>query len=200
MGVAKARSVVRIEYAETFGKNYKVLTTRIELSCILRIMQTNIVTLPLAFLFSIFLMASSHGNPEKNEKVIASVTQVMHQNNSVGDKVRLLLTLHEPSRLGGFKFLVVTESSDRVKTRQGFPVGSLQMLALPSKTVKELEAQIEAHESVEKTLDKGVHPARISQAFLLPSVRLSEVSASLVEIFIDMETVEKSGVPQIRKR
>ena len=159
-------------------------------------MKTNISKLSIAILFSILLLMQSHGNPEKHEKIVASISQILHAENSIGDNTTLILTIHSPNRLRGFQFLIVTNSNDRAATRQKFPVGSLQMLDLPSKTVKELEEQIDAHRSVEKTLDKGIHPTQISQAFLLPSVHLPEVSASLAEFIVGFRTAEQDSAEQ----
>ena len=167
----------------------------IELSCILTTMQPNILTLPIAIVFSVFLLGASYGTSEKREKVVVSVTRVMHQKNSIGDKVTLSVTIHAPARLGGFQFLIETDSKDRVVTRKKYPTGSLQILELPVKTMKELEDQIEARISVEKTLDRGIDPRSISQAFVMPSVRMSELPKSMVECVVATQSDEQDEEP-----
>lgn len=108
--------------------------------------------------------------------IVASVTKVVHPQGGLVGSVTLEMTIHSPSRFGGFPFTVVTKSKDRAKMRAEFPLGSLQVMKLPAETVMALEAQIDTYASVEKTLDSGIEPTMISQVFLVPHVKISELS------------------------
>ena len=135
----------------------------------------------------------SYADVESQEKILASVTKVVHPENTANETVTLWMTIHSPSRFGGFQFIVVTDSTDRTKIRAEFPTGSLQTLELPANIVKKLEEQIDAHLSIEKTLDSGINPMRISQAFLMPSVKISELPSRPIGFRINIKQIEQGN-------
>lgn len=130
---------------------------------------------------------------ERKEDIVALVTRVVAPQKGRADTVTLWMTIHRPSRFGGFQFLVTTESTDRAKIRTDFPVGSLQILALPNKTMQELEDQIDPHLAVEKTLDAGTDPMMISQSFLVPSVKIADLPKRPVAYTVNTEQGEQDG-------
>ena len=164
-------------------------------------MNTKTIAIPfLVASFFTMLADFSYADAEREEKIVASITRVVHPKNGIADTVSIQMTIHSPSRLGGFQFIVVTESTERAKIRAKFPTGSLQTLGLPANTLKELEAQIDAHIAVEKTLDKGIDPMVISQIFLLPSVSLLELSPKPVAFSLNIEQAEQGSAHQSTTR
>lgn len=145
----------------------------------------------------------SFGEAAQNEKIVASVTRIAVDNPQKGSAATfsLWMTIHVPNRLGGLGILVATDSKDRARIRADFPVGSLQILELPEKTMKELEDQVSAKASVEKALDEGIYPVTISKAFLVPpSVRITDLARIPVAYRASTEQAEKntSGQPANR--
>lgn len=89
--------------------------------------------------------------------------------------------------------MVATESTNRAKIRADFPVGSLQILELPSKAMKKLEDQVDPHLAVEKTLDTGMDPVMISQGFMVPSVKIADLPKRPVAYSVNTEQAEQGG-------
>ena len=108
--------------------------------------------------------------------------------------VGIWMTIHVPDRLRGLRVLITTESRDRAKIRANLSVGSLQRLELPEKTMKELEDQIPAKASIEKTLDEGLSP--VSQLVWAPSVRITDLARSPVAYRANTEQAEQSASGQ----
>ncbi len=115
----------------------------------------------------------SFADTERKEKIVALVTRVDAPQPDRADTVTLTMIIHRPSRFGGFQLQIATESTVRAEIREDFPVGSLQIFELPNKIMKQLEDQVDSHISLEKTLDTGIDPMKISQLFLVPSVKIS---------------------------
>jgi hypothetical protein len=160
-------------------------------------MKTNTIAISLIVASLFFtLHCLSYADAERKEKIVASVTKVVHPKNAIADTVTLWMTIHAPSRFGGFTFMVVTESRDRARIRADFPAGSLQTLELPAKTIMELEAQIDAEISVQKTLDTGIDPMKISQAYVVPSVKIGELPTRPVAFTVSTEQSEQPGAGQ----
>lgn len=158
-------------------------------------MITNPITISL-LIASLFLTLTRRSIAEEKteEKLVASVTGIVHAKHSIADTVTLRMTIHAPGRFGGFHFEIVTDSTDRAAIRTEFPAGSLLMLDFPVKIMRELEGQIKAHASVEKTLDAGIDPMMISQAFLVPSVSISELSTKLVTVTMNKQAEQDAAV------
>lgn len=140
----------------------------------------------------------SFADVEPSGKVLASITRIVHPNNSDADNVTISMTVHSPSRFGGLTLIMVTDSKDREKIRASFPSGSLQILELPAKTFKELEEQVAAHTSVEKTLDSGIDPARTSQTWMIPTVNLVDLLKKPTQFTPNIEEAEPGGAGQRR--
>jgi hypothetical protein len=152
----------------------------------------NLSTLSLVALFCPLLSCLSFADAEPQEKILASVARVHQPRKDIHDTVTLSMTIHAPSRFGGFSFIVVTESSDRAKIRARFPIGSLQTLELPAKTILELEAQDDAQVSVERSLDAGIKPSHISAIYVVPTVAISDLTGGPVAF---NATKEEAGQP-----
>jgi hypothetical protein len=136
------------------------------------------ISIPILAACVTFLTTSiSFGDPKPEEKIVVSITMIYHQKISRTDSVTIQMTIHVPTRLAGSQFTIVTDSTDRAEVRKEFPVGSLQSVELPGQLVKKFEADIKAHASVESSLDAGVDPMMISQAFEVPSVAMAELPA-----------------------
>ena len=161
----------------------------------LKNMEVHFNPLFLVTLFSAVLLTSSFASAESDENVVASITWIEHQQNALSGTVTLSVTIHAPIRLAGFQFLIVTDSAERSVIRKKYPIGSLQMLALPSKTVEELESQIEGRSAVEESLDTGIDPRVISQGFLMPSVALAELPKGLVKFVVDAKSILQDKEP-----
>jgi hypothetical protein len=150
-----------------------------------------------SFLLVVFLLSLlpclSFAGTERKEEIVALVTRVDAPQPGRADTVTLTMIIHRPSRFGGFEFLVATESTNRAKIRADFPVGSLQILELPGKTMKELEDQVDPHLSAEKTLDTGMDPARLSQFYILPSVKITDLPRRPVAYSVNTERAEQDG-------
>jgi hypothetical protein len=129
----------------------------------------------------------SFADAERNDRIVALVTKVMAPPKGSADTVELWMMIHAPSRFGGFQFIVVTESIDRARIRADYPLGSLQTLEFPARTIKELEAQIQVHVCVEKQLDSGIDPAMISQGFTIPTIKFSELPIKPVKLIVITE-------------
>ena len=125
--------------------------------------------------FVLLTAGISFGDQEPKEKIVASITKVMHPKIGKTDRVTIWMTIHVPSRFAGSQFTVVTDSTDRAEVRAEFPAGSLQTLELPPQIMEKFEEDIKAHASVESSLDAGVDPMMISQGFEVPSVAIAEL-------------------------
>ncbi len=130
------------------------------------------------------------------EKIVALVTRIDAPQKGRADAVTLWMTIHAPNRFRGFQFMVVTESKDRPKIRAEFPIGSLQTMELPDKTIKEFEAETEARISVEKQLDSGIDPMMISQLFRVPSVKFAELPIKPIASTVIIKQAEQPGAEQ----
>ena len=129
----------------------------------------------LLFLFLFLLPSHSFADTERKELIVALVTRVDAPQPKRSVTVTLTMIIHSPDRFAGSQFMLVTESEDRSKIRAEFPIGSLQAMELPAKTVKELEEQIDARISVDRQLDQGINPLMISQLIFAPTVKFVEL-------------------------
>lgn len=138
----------------------------------------------------------SFGEAAQKERVVASVTRIaaLDPQKSSSAPVGIWMTIHVPHRLRGLGVLITTESRDRAKIRENLPIGSLQILELPEKTMKELEDQVPAKASIEETLDGGIFP--VSQLVWPPSVRITDLARSPVAYRANTEQAEQNASGQ----
>lgn len=117
------------------------------------------------------------GSEPADTTIIASVTSVQYSGSPSEDSFTVNMIIHAPSNLLGARMTMATTSATRSELRKKYPVGGLVSFGIPSFLVLKLFLQLQSTQSVERQIDSGISPARISQGTPIVSFVPSDLTS-----------------------
>ena len=127
------------------------------------------------FLFTVG--CSLLGSDQTDTRVIASVASVDYPRFPSEEHITVAMIIHAPSSFLGARMTLATESASRMEIRKKYPIGSLLSLEIPRFLVLKLFLELQSMQSVERQIDSGISPVRISTGIPIVSFALSDLSS-----------------------
>ncbi|MBC2602300.1 hypothetical protein [Puniceicoccus vermicola] len=121
----------------------------------------------------------------QSEDVLVSVDRIQSSELSPKGRVDLFFKVHEPIDARGSMFMIGCDNEDRARVRKEFPLDSLWAITVPHDFLVRLEKMKSGMERDEEIIDKGIDPRRISNAHVVPEIKMDEIQKAEVKVLSD---------------
>jgi len=109
-------------------------------------------------------------------RVVASVARIWVTPPPLAATVSVMLLVHTPIEFRGLEIQLTDENLSRADARSKFPIGSTFALSVPLPVVDILKKEKRQDEDVQRLLDQGIDPRRISTVVIPAQLRLPDLS------------------------